>query len=384
MAFVKTYKNTAGQYRYAGRWARAIGKEGYKGGFTTKREAKEYAEEQEAIERKIKKNLVRAIAGPTTLRDFISEVYVKSLETERSTKENYEWIINAHILPKFGSQPIADIRPADIKEWRNELRKKKNQYGKPISASYVDKIAIHLGMILNSAVDNDYLASSPMKKAKKKKEKIRKRKIVPLTFQQVSRIAANMSEQFRLIVWLGFYTGMRPSEALGLTIDRIDFENKTIRIDRQLSRYQDEVFSDFLKTPASERTIRLTEELSVKIKEHVAKFGLGPHGLLMKNRYGEIWRYRDAAHRFRLAARPVGVEVGEGLHLLRHTCVSTLIKFGYREFTIQHWVGHESIQETYDTYGHLFPDHLASIGDELDAKFASLGAQEGNDLVVVA
>lgn len=384
MAFVKTYKNTAGQNRFAGRWAKANGKEGYAGGFTSKKSAKEHAEEQEAIERKIRKNLVREIAGPTTLRDFIKDVYVKSLETERSTKENYEWIINAHILPKFGSYALREIKPADIKEWRNELRQKKNQYGKPINENYVDKLAIHLGMILNSAVDNDYLASSPMKKAKKKKEKTKQKKVVPLSFQQVSQIAQNMSERYRLIVWLCFYTGMRPSEALGLTIDRIDFQNKVIQIDRQISRYQDEVFADSLKTPASERSIRLIGELERLIVDHIAKFGVGPDGLLLKNRLGGVWRYRDAAHRFRIAARPVGLKPGEGLHLLRHTCVSNLIRFGYKEKVIQHWVGHESIQETMDTYGHLFPDHLASIGKELDSSFANLKSSTESDLIVVA
>ena len=384
MAFVRVYKNTAGQNRYAARWKKANGRDGEAKGFTSKREANAHAEEQEANERKIRKHLVRELVGPTTLRDFINDVYVKSLETERSTKENYEWIINAHILPKFGSYPLRDIRPADIKEWRNELRRKKNQYGKPISENYVDKIAIHLGMILNSAVDNDYLASSPMKKVKKRKIKVKKKKVVPLTLDQVSKIAENMSDNFRLIVWLGFYTGMRPSEALGLTIDRIDFSKKTIRIDRQISRYQNEIFADSLKTPASERTIRMTQELEVLITEHVAKFGLGPHGLLLKNRMGGVWRYKDAADRFRKAARPIGVNVGEGLHLLRHTCVSTLIQFGYKEKVIQHWVGHESIQETMDTYGHLMPDHLDAIGDELDFKFSSLKRTDGSGFTVVA
>ena len=384
MAYTRVYKSKKNSSLYSARWKKADGKEGEARGFSTKKEAKNHAEEMEAIERKIRKNLVRKVSGPITLRDFIQDVYVSSLETERSTKENYERIINAHILPKFGSHPLRGIKPADIKEWRNELRAKKNQNGSPLNENYVEKIAIHLGMILNAAVDNDYLESSPMKKVKKRKGKVKKKKVVPLSMDQVSKIAENMSPQYRLIVWLGFYTGMRPSEALGLTIDRIDFENKTIRIDRQISRYQNEVFADFLKTPASERTIHLMAPLALLISEHISRYGLGPHGLLLKNKNGGIWRYRDASHRFRLAARPVGVPTGEGLHLLRHTCVSNLIRFGFREKQIQDWVGHESIQETYDTYGHLFPDYLSSIGEEIDAKFASLKRSDGTELFIVA
>ena len=384
MAYTRVYKSKKNSSLYSARWKKADGKEGEARGFSTKKEAKNHAEEMEAIERKIRKNLVRKVSGPITLRDFIQDVYVSSLESERSTKENYERIINAHILPKFGSHPLRGIKPADIKEWRNELRAKKNQNGSPLNENYVEKIAIHLGMILNAAVDNDYLESSPRKKGKKRKGKVKKKKGVTLSMDQGSKIAENMSPQYRLIVWLGFYTGMRPSEALGLTIDRIDFENKTIRIDRQISRYQNEVFADFLKTPASERTIHLMAPLALLISEHISRYGLGPHGLLLKNKNGGIWRYRDASHRFRLAARPVGVPTGEGLHLLRHTCVSNLIRFGFREKQIQDWVGHESIQETYDTYGHLFPDYLSSIGEEIDAKFASLKRSDGTELFIVA
>jgi integrase len=384
VAYIREYKSKKNSRLYSARWKLANGKEGEARGFKTRKEAKNHAEEMEAFERKVRKNQAKRVAGPTTLRDFIQDVYVSSLETERSTKENYERIINAHILPKFGSYPLRNIKPADIKEWRNELRAKKNQYGLPLNENYVEKIAIHLGMILNTAVDNDYLESSPMRKVKKRKGKVKKKKVIPLNMDQVSKIAENMSPQYRLIVWLGFYTGMRPSEALGLTIDRIDFEKKTIRIDRQISRYQNEVFADFLKTPASDRTIHLMAPLGVLIQEHISKFGLGPHGLLLKNKYGGIWRYRDAAHRFRIAARPVGVPTGEGLHLLRHTCVSNLIRFGFREKQIQEWVGHESIQETYDTYGHLFPDYLSSIGEEIDDKFANLKRSDGSELFVVA
>ena len=80
--------------------------------------------------------------------------------------------------------------------------------------------------------------------------------------------------------------------------------------------------------------------------------------------------------RFRRAARLHGVPVGVGLHVLRHTCVSNLIKGGRREKEIQEWVGHDSIVETMDTYGHLFPDSMLDLADKLDA----YALQESNKL----
>ena len=69
---------------------------------------------------------------------------------------------------------------------------------------------------------------------------------------------------------------------------------------------------------------------------------------------------------WREAARKAGLEVGQGLHQLRHACVSNLISEGANPKEIQEWVGHTSIQETMDTYGHLFPNAKHSLASMLD------------------
>jgi integrase len=52
--------------------------------------------------------------------------------------------------------------------------------------------------------------------------------------------------------------------------------------------------------------------------------------------------------------------------VLRHTCVSNLIKGGWREKEIQEWVRHDSIVETMDIYGHLFPNSLNKMSRKLN------------------
>ena len=86
----------------------------------------------------------------------------------------------------------------------------------------------------------------------------------------------------------------------------------------------------------------------------------------MQNRSGNVWRYRDARDMFSKVSRPLGLQVGEGLHVLRHTCVSLLIQQGVNPKTIQGHVGHESIEETMDAYGHLFPNSLTDLAANLD------------------
>ena len=54
-------------------------------------------------------------------------------------------------------------------------------------------------------------------------------------------IARNLAPQYRIMVWIGFWTGMRPSEVLGLTWGQLDFEEEKIIVDRQISRDTNQV-----------------------------------------------------------------------------------------------------------------------------------------------
>jgi integrase len=164
-----------------------------------------------------------------------------------------------------------------------------------------------------------------MSKVKRKKPK-KINKAMPLDLSTVQNIANSFAPQWRILIWMGFFTGLRPSELLGLTWDRLDFEKGEILVDRQLSRFSDQVFEEHLKTTKSYRVIPFPVRLQAMLEEHKSQFGLGPHGLILKNRSGNIWRYKDACAMYRDIARPLGIERNKGLHQLRHTFVSTLIQ----------------------------------------------------------
>ena len=167
------------------------------------------------------------------------------------------------------------------------------------------------------------------------------------------------------MLWIGLYTGMRPSEILGLTWDRIDFKKMEITVDRQISRDPKKIFADHLKTQRAHRTIPLAQELASLIKNHVQNYGLGPHDLLFKNRTGGVWRYKDALNIMRDYGRKAGLNKGEGIHILRHTFASIAIQAGVNAKQLQATLGHGSIVDTYDTYGHLFPNDLSNCLDSV-------------------
>lgn len=342
---------------WGARWRTRHGVPCERGGFATEKEAKQFGQEQEALERKNKNTKPSELK--MTVREFVTEIYAKTLDVRPQTRNDYNLSLKNWVYPAFGDWALVDIKPADLKAWIIEMKGK-------VSESYAQKHANMLGSILKCAVDNNYLDKSPFSPLKRKKAK-RITKVVPFSKTFVRQIADQFAERFRLLIWICYYTGMRPSEALGLTLDQLDFKNGQIVIDRQLSRFTNVIHENYLKTTKSYRTIGFSKKLQVLIQEHVAKYGLGPSNLILTNRSGNVWRYHDASEMFREKVRPLGVAKGMGLHQLRHTCVSILIARGSNIREVQEWVGHESIQETLDTYGHLFPVAMPKLSDHLDA-----------------
>jgi len=346
------------------RWRLRTGRETSKDGFPSKKAAEAFGFEQEQLEKRFKNTKTSDLK--LTLFEFVDEVWAGTLTVRKQTKRSYQGDLNKHILPEFGDVVMASIKPVDIEKWAVMLHEVKG-----LSERMVEKQVNMLAQILKKALENDYLHATPFAKIKRPKAK-KRNKVIPLTYEQVEKLASILPKQYRLIVWIGYYTAMRPSEALGVTWEQLNFSTNQIVIDRQLSRDPSFIHEpEGLKTDASYRTIGFAKDLQSLIRAHVDEFGLGPEGLLLKSRTGKAWRYHDAAQMFRAAAKKVGLKPGEGLHQLRHTCVSVLIASGANFKQIQAWVGHASITETLDTYGHLFPESMMDLADKLDSYVAN-------------
>jgi site-specific recombinase XerD len=62
---------------------------------------------------------------------------------------------------------------------------------------------------------------------------------------------------------------------------------------------------------------------------------------------------------YRPTQRRAGFEGQFGFHALRHAAASAWISQGMDLKRLQVWIGHENIQLTLDTYGHLLVDKEA-------------------------
>ena len=170
-------------------------------------------------------------------------------------------------------------------------------------------------------------------------------------------LLAAMPDRYRVLGLRAAGAGLRQGEALGVTVDRVDFLRRQLRVDRQLvTPDQGESHFGPPKSKASTRTVPLANVVLEGIAEHFRQFSPGPEGLVItyvdgravrRNRFGAMWRQSIVR---------AGLPRAFRYHDLRHHFASALIAGGCSVKVVQKALGHASARETLDTYGHLWPD----------------------------
>jgi integrase len=183
-----------------------------------------------------------------------------------------------------------------------------------------------------------------------------KKRVVPRTTDQVMAAAKVASDRLYAAVILAAGTGMRRSEVLGLTVDRVEFLRQKIVVDRQLVGLDEgqPVFGP-PNTKTSIRTIPLAESVAKALAQHMEKYPPGTEGIVFTTYRRNPWRRETFGHEWkdRMDAAKLA---GFAFHELRHYYASLLIRHGESVKTVQANLGHKSAEETLNTYAHLWED----------------------------
>lgn len=285
-------------------------------------------------------------AGRITFKAF-AEDWRASQVHRATTAASVETYLRLHAYPFFGGRPIAAIRSSEMQAW---VRGRSDVLA-PNTVKVVHQMVVS---VFRAAVADRVIASNPA--AGLKLPRPERAEVHPIATAEVFAIAASVPARYRALILAGAGTGMRQGELLGLTVDRVDFLRRTIRVDRQLTTMPGrEPFLAAPKTSASVRTIAAPSAVLEALSGHLAAYGVGPDQLVFTDEQGQPIRRPHAGHIWRKAARTAGVD-GRSFHDLRHYCASVLIGAGHSVKVVQHHLGHASAKVTLDTYSHLWPD----------------------------
>ena len=323
----------------------------YRSGFSTKKEARaEYsklilaAEEGLAMEKK-----------QPSFKQFIEEIYLPWYKTQvkESTYINRLNTIEKH-FKFFYRKKVNEIEPIHVQTWQLKL-------AKDYSPNYVRIIQGMLSLAFDRAIILGLAKKNPARMVGNIKSK--KVKVDFWTLEEFQKVISllykgDYYEHYLFICfWLLFTTGLRIGEAAALQWEDIDFESGIISVTKTLyyKSMNEYTFVD-PKTSASIRTVVIDKDTIRELKDwmEVQKKVLKDCNFVLS--YSGIPTSKHTLPRaLEKLAGLAGVHRIK-IHALRHSHVALLISMGVNPLIVKDRLGHEKIQTTLGTYGHLYPN----------------------------
>ena len=270
--------------------------------------------------------------------------------------------VRLHIGPQLGARPLASLRRSDVQAWV----KGRSQVLSPRTTRQVYRL---LATILRSAAEDRLIGTSPAVRIQL--PRLDPGKVKPLTVEQVERLVDLAPARYRALLVMMAGTGLRPGEAFAVTVDRVDFLRKRLRVDRQLVLLQGPPVFAPPKTSSSVRTVPLPATVAAALAAHLRDHAEGPDRLVFTSPGGHpIRRNTFNAKVWQPLVEAAGLPAGTRLHDLRHFYASLLIRHGESVKTVQDRLGHASAVETLNTYAHLWPDSEDRTRQAVDEVFA--------------
>ncbi|MGD9996960.1 MAG: tyrosine-type recombinase/integrase [Ilumatobacteraceae bacterium] len=300
-------------------------------------------------------------AGRETVAKY-AERWAAGQPWRDSSRERVEHVIRAQIVPTFGTAALRNVRPSDVQSWVGKMT------GAGLAPSTVESYFRVFAAIMLSARRDRLVHESPCDGVRLPRADRARAALVPLTTEQVYALAGAVPDRYRALVLASAGLGLRQGEACGLTVARVDFLRRTVRIDRQLvTPPKGDAYLGPTKTPSSNRVIALPSVIGDVLAAHLARYPAGESGLVFTSSTGAMLRRSTWQDAFARAARDTGIEATS--HDLRHHCASLLIAAGCSVTAVQHYLGHKNASETLDTYSHLWPSDEDRMRSAIDAGF---------------
>ncbi|MDO5139581.1 MAG: site-specific integrase, partial [Oscillospiraceae bacterium] len=299
-------------------------------------------------------------------------------DVRATTRTGYKTVMNFLEKDPLGSWMIDNVRTSDAKRWFISLQESGKGY------STIHTIRGVLRPAFQLAVEDDLIVKNPfdfelsqviVNDSVKREALSRKDERRFLDFIKHDRHFSRYYDG----VYILFRTGLRISEFCGLTMQDIDFDEKTIRIDHQLQRTSDMRYSIVpTKTNAGTRVIPMTPDVekcfgrivNKRMNKPRREYAIdGRKGFLFFDKNGRPmvamhWEkyFQHMVEKFNKIYLDQLPEITP--HVCRHTYCSDMAKAGISPKTLQYLMGHSEIGVTMNTYTHF---GLEEAQREIDA-----------------
>lgn len=270
-------------------------------------------------------------------------------ELEPTTIAGYDQHARLHIVPLCGLRKLSQLTRPMVEGYRDALVER-------LSRPMAKRVMRSLGSIISEAQRRGYVAQNVAAGVTVGAQKRAKPKpTIPTKAEMKAIIEASLKSDQPMdapLIATQIFAGLRASELRGLAWPQIDLKAKTLTVDRRADA-RNEIGPP--KSAAGHRTIPLPDLALSELRKWKLRCPKTELELVFPSERNAVISH-TSLHRLHLLPVQETAETKRtySSHAFRHCAASLWIEQRVSPKRIQTWMGHSSIQVTFDTYGHLF------------------------------
>jgi integrase len=206
--------------------------------------------------------VIDAKAGMISVAEYAATWLERTRVKRKTTYSIYETHLRLHILPMLGGRQLRAVSRTDIQAFINKI------HAGGLAPRTVHAVYVTVAAVFRSAhLLDKRLTASPCVEITL--PEIPDREVEVLSVAAVRAFAAGMPARYRAAVLVAAGTGLRVSEVMGLTWDRIDLDARTVKVDRQMTPRS--IFGP-PEARRSKRVVLMPEMVAEALATHRADF----------------------------------------------------------------------------------------------------------------
>ena len=282
------------------------------------------------------------------INDLVSEMIIsKSKVKKNGTLRNYRVAFNNHIKPYFENKTVLQIKPIDIKLFQDYV------IGKGISGKgTIGQCRYLLSEVFKSYILKGELNINPVKMVDTPtfKKSSKKQSVKTFMLDEVDIILKNTSNDFKNLLGILFFTGMRIGELIALKWEDVDFQSDTISINKTVSAGA----IGTPKTLSSDRDIEMLPQAKEFFLKQRLLTGIRDTFVFLNNKQSHYTQSSSLYSRFTSLVKKLNLE-HRSLHNARHTFASVMLNNNIDPMWVSATLGHENVKITLEIYAHFLP-----------------------------
>jgi len=277
------------------------------------------------------------VAVPTVDEYAKLSFKIHSTTRKESTQNDYRISYEKHIKPHLGSKKLDAIKASDISLWQNKVLES-------VSPRRLKNIRAVLSTIIQDAMRDEIILRNPLPLVKlPRAEKV---EITPFSIDEIFTILDKAQGQFKNFCALGFFSGMRSGEMIGLRWEDIDFFKNEIYIRRAIKM-------GVISTPKTENSVRYIDIIDSLLPYLKEQYKLTAHKnsyvFLNENdeNFYDIKRIRNTHWKRVLKECDLNYRP---IYHTRHTFATVMLENGEDILWVSNMLGHKDSTMTLSRY----------------------------------